>query len=138
MLIKIPKIYINDIKEEVIDIWINSDKIIKIEPLDFKNSIAKSHITIKNVEPWNSIKSTLTPDEIADRVNYPKRGKTTNYTPYKSKRRPENETKRYYKIKTVIDKWDVDDVLWTSRDEHELLEQIADIIDEETGNEAQI
>ena len=69
MLIKIPKIYMDRTKEMTIDIWINSDKIIKIEPLNFKNSIAKSHITIKDVEPWNSVKSTLTPDEIAGVVN---------------------------------------------------------------------
>lgn len=65
MLIKIPKVYIDGTNEETIDIWINFDRIIRIEPLNFKNSIAKSHISIKDVEPWNSIKSTLTPDEIA-------------------------------------------------------------------------
>lgn len=93
MLIKIPKIYTDGTEEKTVDIWINIDLIIKIEPYlnEKQPSIAKSIVAMRDVEPWNWFKSTLTPDEIADLINYPKRGKTTNYTPYKNKRRPEND-----------------------------------------------
>lgn len=93
MLIKISKVYTDEIEEKTVDIWINTDLIIKIEPCLNKkqSSIAKSFVAMRDVEPWNWFKSTLTPDEIADLVNYPKRGKTTNYMLYKNKRRPEND-----------------------------------------------
>lgn len=71
MLIKIPKIYTDKTEEKTVDIWINTDLIIKIEPyLNEKHpSIAKSIIAMRDVEPWNWFKSTLEPDKIADFAN---------------------------------------------------------------------
>lgn len=70
MLIKIPKIYTDGTEEKTIDIWVNTDLIIKIEPyLNGKQpSIAKSIVAMRDVEPWNWFKSTLTPDKIAKLV----------------------------------------------------------------------
>lgn len=72
MLIKIPKVYTEDTQEKTIDIWVNTDLIIKIEPSINKNnqtSIAKSIVAMRDVEPWNWFKSTLEPDKIADFAN---------------------------------------------------------------------
>lgn len=72
MLIKIPKIYTDGTEEKTVDIWINTDLIIKIEPSLNKNnqtSIAKSIVAMRDVEPWNWFKSTLEPDKIADFAN---------------------------------------------------------------------
>ena len=68
MLIKIPKIYTDGTEEKTVDIWINTDLIIKIEPCLNKNqpSIAKSIVAMRDVEPWNWFKSTLEPEEIVD------------------------------------------------------------------------
>lgn len=70
MLVKIPKIYMDGTEEKTVDIWINTDLIIKIEPCLNKNqpSIAKSIVAMRDVEPWNWFKSTLEPDEIVDRI----------------------------------------------------------------------
>ena len=71
MLIKIPKVYMEETEEKVIDIWVNTDLIIKIEPsLNRKqqSSIAKSIIGMRDVEPWNWIKSTMMPEEIVDMI----------------------------------------------------------------------
>jgi len=70
MLIKIPKIYTDETEEKTVDIWVNTDLIIKIEPYlnEKQPSIAKSIVAMRDVEPWNWFKSTLTPDEIAKLV----------------------------------------------------------------------
>lgn len=66
MLIQIPKVYIEDTEEKTIDIYINTDLIIKIEPYlnEKQPSIAKSIIAMRDVEPWNWFKSTMSPEEI--------------------------------------------------------------------------
>ena len=71
MLIKIPKIYTDGTDEKTVDIWVNTDLIIKIEPYlnEKQPSIAKSIVAMRDVEPWNWFKSTLTPDKIADFAN---------------------------------------------------------------------
>ena len=71
MLIKIPKIYTDGTDEKTVDIWINTDLIIKIEPYlnEKQPSIAKSIVAMRDVEPWNWFKSTLEPDKIADFAN---------------------------------------------------------------------
>lgn len=71
MLIKIPKIYTDGTEEKTVDIWINTDLIIKIEPCLNKNqpSIAKSFVAMRDVEPWNWFKSTMEPDEIVGLAN---------------------------------------------------------------------
>ena len=71
MLIKIPTIYTDGTDEKTVDIWVNTDLIIKIEPYlnEKQPSIAKSIVAMRDVEPWNWFKSTLTPDEIADFAN---------------------------------------------------------------------
>lgn len=68
MLIKIPKIYTDGTEEKTVDIWINTDLIIKIEPYlnEKQPSIAKSIVAMRDVEPWNWFKSTLEPEEIVD------------------------------------------------------------------------
>ena len=70
MLIKIPKIYIDETEEKTVDIWINTELIIKIEPCLNKKqpSIAKSIIAMRDVEPWNWFKSTMTPEEIVKHI----------------------------------------------------------------------
>ena len=70
MLIQIPKIYMDETEEKTVDIWINTELIIKIEPYLNKKqpSIAKSIIAMKDVEPWNWFKSTMTPEEIVERI----------------------------------------------------------------------
>lgn len=72
MLIQIPKVYTDDTEEKTVDIWINTDLIIKIEPCLNKKqpSIAKSIIAMRDVEPWNWVKSTMTPEEIVNIVKY--------------------------------------------------------------------
>ena len=71
MLIQIPKVYTDETEEKTVDIWINTELIIKIEPYlnENRHSIAKSVIAMRDVEPWNWFKSTLTPKEIADFAN---------------------------------------------------------------------
>jgi hypothetical protein len=71
MLIKIPKIYTDGTDEKTVDIWVNTDLIIKIEPYinEKQPSIAKSIVAMRDVEPWNWFKSTLMPDKIADFAN---------------------------------------------------------------------
>ena len=71
MLIKIPKVYTDGTKEKTVDIWINTELIIKIEPYlnEKQPSIAKSIIAMRDVDPWNWFKSTLEPDKIADFAN---------------------------------------------------------------------
>lgn len=66
MLIQIPKVYIDETEEKTVDIWINTELIIKIEPCLNKKqpSIAKSLIAMRDVEPWNWVKSTMSPEEI--------------------------------------------------------------------------
>lgn len=68
MLIKIPKVYTKDTEEKIVNIFINTDLIIKIEPYlnERQHSIAKSIIAMRDVEPWNWFKSTMTPEEIVD------------------------------------------------------------------------
>ena len=72
MLIQIPKVYTDETEEKTVDIWINTELIIKIEPCLNKKqpSIAKSIIAMRDVEPWNWVKSTMTPEEIANIVKY--------------------------------------------------------------------
>ena len=72
MLIQIPKVYTDETEEKTVDIWINTELIIKIEPsLNKKQpSIAKSIIAMRDVEPWNWVKSTLTPKEIVSFIYY--------------------------------------------------------------------
>jgi hypothetical protein len=71
MLIQIPKVYTKDTEEKVCDIWINTELIIKIEPYlnEKQPSIAKSIIAMRDVEPWNWFKSTMTPEEITNLAN---------------------------------------------------------------------
>jgi hypothetical protein len=70
MLIQIPKVYTDETEEKTVDIWINTELIIKIEPYlnEKQPSIAKSIIAMRDVEPWNWFKSTMTPEEIVDRI----------------------------------------------------------------------
>lgn len=72
MLIQIPKVYTKDTEEKTVDIWINTELIIKIEPCLNKKqpSIAKSIIAMRDVEPWNWFKSTMTPEEIVDIIRH--------------------------------------------------------------------
>lgn len=72
MLIQIPKVYTDETEEKTVDIWINTDLIIKIEPrLNKKQpSIAKSIIAMRDVEPWNWVKSTIAPEEIVDMISH--------------------------------------------------------------------
>jgi hypothetical protein len=58
-------------EEKTVDIWINTELIIKIEPYlnDKQPSIAKSIIAMRDVEPWNWFKSTMTPEEIVNLAN---------------------------------------------------------------------
>lgn len=72
MLIQIPKVYTDNTEEKTVDIWINTELIIKIEQsLNKKQpSIAKSIIAMRDVEPWNWVKSTMTPEEIVNIVKY--------------------------------------------------------------------
>lgn len=72
MLIKVTKVYTKDTEEKTVDIWINTDLIIKIEPYlnEKQPSIAKSVIAMRDVEPWNWFKSTMTPEEIVNIVKY--------------------------------------------------------------------
>lgn len=71
MLVKIPKVYTDETEEKTVDIWINTELIIKIEPYlnEKQPSIAKSIIAMRDVEPWNWFKSTMTPEEIASIAN---------------------------------------------------------------------
>lgn len=71
MLIQIPKVYTDETEEKTVDIWINTELIIKIEPCLNKKqpSIAKSIIAMRDVEPWNWVKSTMTPEEIVESIN---------------------------------------------------------------------
>lgn len=70
MLIQIPKVYTKDTEEKTVDIWINTKLIIKIEPYlnEKQPSIAKSIIAMRDVEPWNWVKSTMAPEEIVDKI----------------------------------------------------------------------
>lgn len=70
MLIQIPKVYTDETDEKTVDIFINTDLIIKIEPCLNKKqpSIAKSIIAMRDVEPWNWVKSTIAPEEIVERI----------------------------------------------------------------------
>ena len=70
MLIQIPKVYTKDTEEKTVDIWINTELIIKIEPYlnEKQPSIAKSIIAMRDVEPWNWFKSTMTPKEIVESI----------------------------------------------------------------------
>lgn len=72
MLIQIPKVYTDETEEKTVDIWINTKLIIKIEPCLNKKqpSIAKSIIAMRDVEPWNWVKSTMSPEEIVNIVKY--------------------------------------------------------------------
>lgn len=70
MLIQIPKVYTDETEEKTVDIWINTELIIKIEPYlnEKQPSIAKSIIAMRDVEPWNWFKSTMTPEEIVESI----------------------------------------------------------------------
>ena len=72
MLIQIPKVYTDETEEKTVDIFINTELIIKIEPsLNKKQpSIAKSVIAMRDVEPWNWFKSTMTPEEIVHTISH--------------------------------------------------------------------
>lgn len=72
MLIQIPKVYTDETEEKTVDIWINIDLIIKIEPCLNKKqpSIAKSIVAMRDVEPWNWFKSTMTPEEIVHTISH--------------------------------------------------------------------
>ncbi len=72
MLIKIPKVYTEDSEEKTVDIYINTELIIKIEPYLNKKqpSIAKSVVAMRDVEPWNWFKSSLEPDDIANFLQF--------------------------------------------------------------------
>lgn len=72
MLVKIPKVYTDETEEKTVDIWINTELIIKIEPYlnEKQPSIAKSIVAMRDVEPWNWVKSTMSPEEIADLANF--------------------------------------------------------------------
>jgi hypothetical protein len=72
MLIQIPKIFMDGTEEKTVDIWINTELIIKIEPYlnEKQPSIAKSIIAMRDVEPWNWFKSTMTPEEIVHMINH--------------------------------------------------------------------
>ena len=71
MLIQVTKVFTKDTEEKTVDIFINTDLIIKIEPYlnEKQPSIAKSIIAMRDVEPWNWFKSTMTPEEIAGLAN---------------------------------------------------------------------
>lgn len=68
MLIKITKVVSTCGEETIDDIWINPNMIIKIEPAHYKDSIEKSLIYMKDVSSWNYIRSSMTPDEILEKI----------------------------------------------------------------------
>lgn len=72
MLIQVTKVFNKDTEEKVYDIFINTDLIIKIEPYlnEKQPSIAKSIVAMRDVEPWNWFKSTMTPEEIVNIIKY--------------------------------------------------------------------
>lgn len=72
MLIQVTKVYTKDTEEKVCDIFINTELIIKIEPYlnEKQPSIAKSIIAMRDVEPWNWFKSTMSPEEIVHTISH--------------------------------------------------------------------
>lgn len=68
MLIKISKVISTCGDESIVDIWINVSMIIKIEPVSYNNSIVKSLIYMKDVEPWDYIRCSMTPEEIVKNI----------------------------------------------------------------------
>jgi hypothetical protein len=68
MLIKIPKVISTCGDESTVDIWLNASLIIKIEPVSYSNSIVKSLIYMKDVEAWDYIRCSMTPEEIVETI----------------------------------------------------------------------
>ena len=68
MFIKISKVISTCGDETIVDIWINVLMILKIEPVSYNNSIVKSLIYMKDVEAWDYIRCSMTPEEIIETI----------------------------------------------------------------------